>query len=204
MPGFKISLCASVLVLIFAATVHGQLVRPWIPSNVPGFAGLCQQQPPPRPVSRTVEVNVPVCFAPSTPCMPMKACAPLLCFPPVSSCPPPCPTKPVRVRVDVVVRPGNPKPCVPHRYCCENPPVFEPIFYHAAWMLKSMVAAPLALGDYALGRGAVHQPLPPPIPVACISSQVTPCPNLFRCLRFLDLAVCYRAKLGHSAASLDH
>jgi hypothetical protein len=111
--------------------------------------------------------------------MPMNPCSQPPCYRPMSCCPnpcpPPCPTKPVRVRVDVVVRPESPKPCMPQRYCCENPPVFEPIFYHAAWMLKSLVAAPLGLGDRMLGHGAIRQPCPPPIPVPCIPCRLVPC-----------------------------
>lgn len=173
MSGFKVCLCVSVLVLVLAAPGHGQLVRPCIPGNAPGYTGSCPQQSAPKTVSRTVEVNVPVpcpqpCF-PVQACAPSPSCQPMSCCPP--PCPPPCPTKPVRVRVDVVVRPESPKCCMPQRYCCENPPVFEPIFYHAAWMIKSIVAAPLGLGNCMLGHGTIRQPLPPPIPVACI-----PCP----------------------------
>lgn len=125
---------------------------------------------PPAPVTKTVQVDVPVPCAPPVRCMPAPLCSPYQCCPP--PCPPPCPTRPVRVRVDVVVRPESPKTCMPQRYCCENPPVFEPIFYHAAWMLKSIVAAPLGLGDSMLGHGTIRQPVPPPIPVACIPRPI--------------------------------
>jgi hypothetical protein len=168
MSGFKVCFCASVLVLVFAASGLCQAMRPGIPGNAPGYTGSCPPQPAARPVSRTVEVNVPGPCPP--PCTPMQFCAPRPC------CPPPCPTRPVKVQVDVVVRPETPKPCVPQRYCCENPPVFEPIFYHAAWMLKSILAAPLGLGDCMLGHGAIRQPLPPPTPVACIPCRIVPCP----------------------------
>ena len=80
---------------------------------------------------------------------------------------PPPPTRPVQVRVDVVVRPEAPTVCVPQRFCCENPPIFEPIFCHAAWMLRSIVLAPLGVGERFLGHGIPRQPCPPPIPVAC-------------------------------------
>jgi hypothetical protein len=181
MSGFKVSLYTLVLVLVFGTTGHGQVAQPYIPGNGPGFTGLCPQQSPPRPVSRTVEVNVPVpCPAPA-PCMQSNACAPPPCYPVMPCCPPPCPTTPVKVRVDVVVRPESPKPCMPQRYCCENPPVFEPIFYHAAWMLKSIVSAPLGLGECMLGHGTIPKPCPPPIPVACMPCQVAPCPPVSMC-----------------------
>jgi hypothetical protein len=35
---------------------------------------------------------------------------------------------------------------------CENPPVFEPIFYQAAALARSLVVAPLFLGDMVLGH----------------------------------------------------
>jgi hypothetical protein len=144
------------------------------PGSHPGHDRFCQPQAP-RPVTRSVQVEVPVPCAPQ-PCMPSPTCAPYPC------CPPPCPTKPVQVRVDVVVKPENPKPCVPQRFCCENPPVFEPIFYHAAWMLKSIFTAPLGLGESMLGHGSIRQPCPPPIPIACVPGQVAPCrPPAYGC-----------------------
>jgi hypothetical protein len=180
MSRFHVGLSIVVLLAAFTANGHGQVVQPWPQGNVPGYSTACHPQPAPRPVSRTVEVNVPVPCPSPAPCVPVQACGPRPCYPPVSCCPPPCPppcpTKPVKVQVDVVVRPETPKPCTPQRYCCENPPVFEPIFYHAAWTLQSLVAAPLGLGECILGHGAIRQPVPPPVPVACIPCRVVPCP----------------------------
>jgi hypothetical protein len=162
-----------VLFLAFAAPGECQVAQPWLQRSHSESHAFCQPQPPrPRPVSRTVQVDVPVPSAPVS-CMAVPACAPHPC------CPPPypslCRSKPVQVRVDVVVKPEPPKPCVPQRYCCENPPIFEPIFYHAAWMLQSIVAAPLGLGECTLGHGMIRQTLPPPIPVACVPCPVVPC-----------------------------
>lgn len=180
MSGFRVCVYAAAFVLVFAATGLSQVPQPWMPGKACKFNGSCPQQPVARPVSRTVEVNVPVPCPPPAPCMAVTACAPSPCYPPVSCypqpCQPPCPTRPVNVRVDVVVRPESPKPCVPQRYCCENPPVFEPIFYHAAWMLRSIVCAPLGLGECMLGHGAIRQPCPPPIPVACVPRPIAYCP----------------------------
>ena len=161
----------AVFLAALTAVTDCQFAHAWVPGNPPGINRFCQPQPPrPRPVVRTVQVDVPApCCLPAPVCSPYPRCAP--------PCPPPCPTRPVNVRVDVVVRPENKKPCCPQRYCCENPPVFEPIFYHAAWMIQSLVAAPLGLGERMLGHGAIRQPCPPPIPVPCVPCRVAPCPR---------------------------
>jgi len=152
----------------------------FIASLSTGVAGFCQGIPGcypqplpamkpcapnrPAPISRTVQVEVPV------PCAPTACGGPMLCPPQPCgqpACAPPSPTQPVQVRVDVVVRPEAPKPCVPQRFCCENPPVFEPFFYHAACMIRSIALAPLGVGESILGHGMPRQPCPPPIAVAC-------------------------------------
>ncbi len=163
------------LVLATCNSGHCQGIPRFCPPCVPGVHLCPMNQPvPPAPITKTVQVDVPAPCTPPMRCIPSPVCSPYQGCPP--SCPPPCPTRPVRVRVEVVVRPESPRPCMPQRYCCENPPVFEPIFYHAAWMLKSILCAPLSLGECMLGHGPIRQPLPPPIPVACIPCQVTPCP----------------------------
>jgi hypothetical protein len=123
----------------------------------PGFPGMypgnnpCKFQPREEPVSRTVEVPVPV-PAPPISCAP-HPCAP---YPPCGvACPPP-PTQPVKVRVEVVVRPEEPKPCPQPTIQCGNPPVFEPVFFHAAAMVRSALLIPLGLGETILGH-----PCPP-------------------------------------------
>lgn len=136
----------------------------------------------PAPISRTVQVDVPVPCGPMS-CGPAAACRPHPCAPPV--CAPPPPTRPVQVRVDVVVRPEGPKPCPPPKICCENPPVFEPFFYQAAGMIRSLILAPLGLGERLLGHGGpmcrpMMHPCPPPVPVCgtgfpAVPRHVTKC-----------------------------
>ncbi len=151
---FCVWIGALVLLVALAASGNCQVSHAWVPGNPPGVNSFCQPQlPQPRPVVRTVQVDVPTPCAPPMRFMAAPVCGPYPC------CAPPCPTRPVRVRVEVVVRPEGRRPCCPQRDCCENPPVFEPIFYHAAWMLKSIVAAPLGLGDCMLGHGAIHAAL---------------------------------------------
>jgi hypothetical protein len=133
----------------------------------------CVVKPSPPPIVRTVQVNVPVPYPPPTCGMPLR-CPPHPCAPPVLA--PPCPTRPVNVRVEVRVRPEAPKPCVPKRYCCMNPPVFEPFFCRAAGMLGSILAAPLCIGERFLGHGTARPPCPPPIPIECSACPVTPRP----------------------------
>jgi hypothetical protein len=136
-------------------------------------AGSCETRPPVQSTVRTVQVDVPVPCSPAMGCTPAAACAPYGCCRP--PCPAPCPPQPVKVQVEVVVRPEAPKPCAPQTFCCENPPVFEPIFYHAAWMLRSMVLAPLGLGECILGHGMPCQACPRPTPLSCPPRQISPC-----------------------------
>jgi hypothetical protein len=119
--------------------------------------------PSPPPISRTVQVDVPVPCTPVS-CGPPVPCPSNPCAPPV--CAPRCPTQPVQVRVDVRVRQEAPKPCVPQTFCCENPPVLEPIFYRAAGLVESLLVAPLVLGERFMGH-PVPVPLPVPTPMPC-------------------------------------
>ncbi len=164
----------SVVVLLVSLTTIGNCQAPQ-PRSWGGHPHMSFCKPPQqaRPVSRTVRVDVPVPCPSTSPCAPVAACVPY------SRCAPPCPprqaTRPVNVRVDVVVRPEAPKKCVPKRYCCENPPVFEPFFCRAANMLGSMIVAPLCLGERFLGHGFPRQPCPPPIPISCAPAPVVQC-----------------------------
>ena len=126
----------------------------------------CVTSRPAPSIARSVRVDVPV------PCVPF-GCAP----PP---CAPPCRTQPVQVRVDVVVRPEAPKPCPPQLFCCENPPVFEPIFCQAAGLAKSLIAAPLFLGERLLGH-CVPMPMPTPCPMPCWRMPPPACPPPVPC-----------------------
>ena len=62
--------------------------------------GSCDTRPSLPRVVKTVQVDVPVPCPPPAPCAPYPCCAP--------PCPAPCPTRPVKVQVEVVVRP---EPC---------------------------------------------------------------------------------------------
>jgi hypothetical protein len=190
--------------IVFVLSLLSMTFLPSVPAFCQGVPGCfppsyspqrpCPAQRPEPPITRTVQVDVPVPCAP-VPCGPPMACAPYPCAPPVCV-PPPCPTKPIQVRVDVVVRPEAPKPCVPQTYCCENPPVFEPIFCRAAGLVQSLIAAPLGLGERFMGH-PVPTALPVPQPVPCwrmcgrqpapcyqpppVARPMGPCPQPVRC-----------------------
>ncbi|AFM27750.1 hypothetical protein Desti_5147 [Desulfomonile tiedjei DSM 6799] len=150
--------------LIASATAgFSQGMQGCYPLPVPVVNPRVPQRPAP-PITRTVQVDVPVPCAPVY-CGPPMPCPPNPCAPPVCA-PPPCPTRPVQVRVDVVVRPENTQPCVPQRFCCENPPVFEPFFCKAAGMIQSLIAAPLCIGERFMGH-PVPAALPPATPIPC-------------------------------------
>jgi hypothetical protein len=159
------------LFLVFVTCGSGlcQGIPGCLPPFIPAPQSCAVSRPaPPPPITRTVQVDVPVPCAPS-PCGPTNICAPSPCAPPVCQpplCAPPQPTRPVQVRVDVVVRPEAPKPCVPQRFCCENPPVFEPFFCGAARLIQSLIVAPLGIGERLMGH-PVPVPLPPATPIPC-------------------------------------
>ena len=145
----------------------------------------CDTRPSERPITRTVEVDLPV------PCLPDRLMGPMVCPPHPCCPPPPCPTRPLQVRVDVVVRPEGPRPCPPPKFVCENPPIFEPIFYHAAGMICSMVAAPLWAGERLMGHGGpVCYPIPPyPPPIAMGPPSFQP-PPAYAALRMPPAIPC--------------
>jgi hypothetical protein len=160
----RITVFYSVLIVLLLASV------PALSQGVPGCyppplpsVNRCLPSRTPPPIARTVRVDVPVPCAPVA-CGPTLPCSPHPCARPV--CAPPPPTQPVQVRVDVVVRPEAPRPCLPQRFCCENPPIFEPIFCQAAGLAKSLIAAPLFLGERLLGH-CVPLPMPAPCPMPC-------------------------------------
>jgi hypothetical protein len=132
----------------------------------------CNGSRPEPPITRTVQVDLPI-PCPAVLCGPPMVRPPYPCAQPCCA-PPPCPTRPVQVRVDVVVRPEAPKPCVPQTFCCENPPVFEPIFCQAAGLVRSLIAAPLAMGERLMGH-PVPSPLPVPTPMPCWRMPVPSC-----------------------------
>ncbi|AFM23457.1 hypothetical protein Desti_0731 [Desulfomonile tiedjei DSM 6799] len=135
----------------------------------------CAPSRPAPPITRTVQVDVPV------PCVPI--CGPAMphpsqpCAPPV--CALSCPTQPVQVRVDVIVRPAGPQPCPPPK--CENPPVFEPFFCQAAGMIRSLLVLPLCVGERLMGHpvpvAIPARPCPPPIPACGLATY----PNMSNC-----------------------
>lgn len=163
--------CGLALSLIIGCGAFAEAMPPAFPSPCPPRQA-CAPSPP--PITRTVHVDVPA-PCPPPPCGYRNPCGP-------PTCAPPPPTRPVRVRVDVVVRPEAEKQCLPKRYCCENPPIFEPIFCRAAEMLRSLIVAPLGLGERFLGHGFPRPPCPPPTPIACpphgrrVQPCVGPCP----------------------------
>ncbi len=174
-----ISFC---LVIIFLSGLTGfcQGIPQWSPTNCRRPPIACPHPPAVRPTVRTVQVDVPA------PCPPAQCGYPIHyrphpCAPP--ACAPPPPTRPVRVRVDVVVRPEKPKQGCPQRYCCMNPPVFEPVFCRAAGVLRSMLLAPLCIGERFLGHGTARPPCPPPIPIECPACPVPPCRRILDACR---------------------
>lgn len=143
-------LCLVFLVLATGNPCFCQTVAGCYPQCVPPVQPCPVNRPAPAPpISRTVQVDVPV-PCPPAPCGPVMLCPSQPCAPPV--CAPPCPTLPVQVRVDVVIRPEAPKPCPQPQFKCENPPVFEPFFCQAAGLLQSLIVAPLGIGEKFMGH----------------------------------------------------
>ncbi len=94
------SLCFALL--FFASVVPGvcQGIPYWYAPPFPAKTPCVRSGPP--PISRTVQVDVPVPCPPAR-CGPQLPYRPHPCAPP--ACAPPPPTRPVRVRIDVRVRP---------------------------------------------------------------------------------------------------
>jgi len=155
---FIISLATGGLAL--CQDIQGCYPRPMPPVNP------CLTSRAAPPIARTVQVQVPV------------PCSPVSCG--LRPCAPPCPPQPVQLRVDVVVRSEVPKSCPPQRFCCENPPIFEPIFCQAAGLVKSLIAAPLALGERLMGH-PVPLPMPAPRPMPCWRMPAAICPPPVPC-----------------------
>ena len=139
----RITLFFSLIVMMLATSVPAlcQGIPGSYPPPLPS-ANPCVTGRPAPPIARTVQVDVPV------------PCPPVSCGPP--PCAPPCPTQPVQVRVDVVVRPEAPKSCPPQRFCCENPPIFEPIFCQAAGLVEVLDRRAAFPGREALGSLRAH------------------------------------------------
>jgi hypothetical protein len=98
--------CLVFLVFTTADPCFCQTVAGCYPQCVPPVQPCPVSRPaPPPPITRTVQVDVPLPCAPA-PCGPPMACPPQACAPPM--CPLPCPTRPVQVKIDVRVRP---EPC---------------------------------------------------------------------------------------------
>jgi hypothetical protein len=173
---FRYAVFFGLAVLFFTSVVTGmcQGIPGCYPAPVPSMRPC--EPPSPPPIRRSVRVDVPVPCAPVT-CGAAMHCPPHPCAPPV--CAPPPPTRPVQVRVDVVVRPENPKPCAPQRFCCENPPIFEPFFCQGAGLIQSLLAAPLALGERLMGH-PVPAPLPAATPIPCWRMPPTTCAPCYR------------------------
>jgi hypothetical protein len=169
---YRLGVLFGVAILLFTAVLPGfcQGIPGCYPQPFPTINPCAPTRPTP-PISRTVRADVPVPYGPP----PCGSVPPNLCAPP--SCAPLPPTRPVQVRVDVVVRSETPKPCAPQRFCCENPPVFEPFFCQGAALVQSLLAAPLALGERLMGhRVPVCIPSPQcPPPAYCPGFVPPPC-----------------------------
>jgi hypothetical protein len=169
----RIAIFFSLFIMLLATS--GPALCQGIPAHYPAplhSFSQCGASRPAPPITRTVQVDVPVPCPPVS-CGPPMPCPPSPCAP--HACLPPRPTQPVQVRVDVVVRPEAPKLCAPQSFCCENPPVFEPIFYQAAGLVQSLIAVPLALGERFMGH-PVPLPLPVPSPMPCWRMPAATCP----------------------------
>jgi hypothetical protein len=140
--------CVLVLLLTTAGVGLCQGVPGCYPPTCPTVQRCCPT-PPPAPIIRRVQVEVPV------------PCPPMTCTPPCGlptrqgaiTCPQPqIGPRPVHVRVEVVVRPEGPQPCPQPKIECGNPPVFEPYFCAVAGVLRSAVLAPLCIGERIMGH----------------------------------------------------
>ncbi|AFM23450.1 hypothetical protein Desti_0724 [Desulfomonile tiedjei DSM 6799] len=173
---YRLAVLFGIVILSFASIAPGfcQGIPGRYPQPFPTINSCVPSRPAPS-VSRTIQVDVPVPCAP-LPCGPTMACPLNPCGPPVCGAPPCAPSQPVQVRVDVVVRPENPQLCVPQRFCCENPPIFEPFFCKAAGLIQSLIVAPLSIGERFMGH-PVPAPLPPATPIPCCHMPVAKCPQ---------------------------
>lgn len=171
----RLAVWFGVVVLFLASSAMG-----FCQTGLPAFGiNACGPQSRVAPVTRTVQVSVPM--LPGQ-CRPLSSLPPRPCG---FGCPSP-PTQPVNVRVEVVVRPEAPQPCVPQRFCFENPPIFEPFFCQLAGLVRSLIVAPLGLGEAFMGHPVVI-PCVPPTPICPphfqppVAPCMAPCPPAVRC-----------------------
>jgi hypothetical protein len=166
------------------------------PACVPNAQPCPINRPAPTPpITRTIQVDVPV------PCAPVSCGRAMTCQP--YPCALACPPQPVNVKVEMIVRPEVPQPCPPQTLCCENPPVFEPIFCQAAALLQSLIVAPLAMGEMFMGH-PVPSPLPVPCPMPCWRQPAAMCPPCFQLLPSNRCVVPGpRAKVRHSCVPVS-
>jgi hypothetical protein len=127
-----------IMLLATSGPALSQGIPACYPGPLPAFSQCGPSRPAP-PISRTVQVDVPVPCPPVS-CGPPMPRPPYPCAPPVCA-PPPCPTRPVQVRVDVVVRP---EPCGQARLDgkeCLDPGPLGPVLCGLAQILVAPIRA---------------------------------------------------------------
>jgi len=164
----RLSIVPVFVVLILSSCTPGFCQVPGGCYYGPSPAGKpCAETRPAPPLTRTVQVDVPVPCAPVT-CLPVSSCAPYPCCPPV--CSPPRPTRPVQVRVEVRVRP---EPCGPQprdTKLCADPllPVFG--------LVAATMAVPIRILEAVLPFPDRCPPLRPLCGPACPLPFCAPAP----------------------------
>jgi hypothetical protein len=135
----------------------------------------CNNQQPARPITRTVQVDVPVPCCPPMGCAPVTGC-PAPCGP--MPCPPACPTQPGNVKGDVRIRPESACAQPPQNNECWDPGPLGPVI----GLLAATMAAPIqALDTLFPGPARFRRPCgpagpgcPPPYPPQCGPCPVVP------------------------------
>ena len=188
-------LASAILVFLFLCSLG--LPATWAQSWPPPRPHACvpQRSAQPKPVPRTVNVNVPI------PCKPQP-----VRFSPYPGCPPAPPVSrpprsmPVQVQVSVQAAPPCERKCAATAY--RDPGPVKPIIVHGASLIGATIAAPFRLADMFLERRkkrvcAPMVPMCPPPRFRCppqkCRAPIPRCPIPMTC-----------APVGPSAAPLPH
>ncbi len=164
----SISLC---FVFIFSSSLMGfcQGIPQWCPPDR-YRSNPCVQRPTVRPIVRTVQVDVPA-PCPTVSCGPALPWRPHPCAPP--TCAPPPPTRPVRVRIDVRVRPESCGQGQHAQVGCRNFGALTPFME----LMRRALAAPInILETMCPGMPRCGMPPPPCGPPSCMPSPCGPAP----------------------------